>query len=193
MHTLGAMPTSSISNDHMTKKTIIITLASLLALLFISWFIWPTPYQYSEMKLSNNVYPVRINRITGSTEMLLPSGWIRLGSGKEPNVKTSGPIPNADLSKLDASGRISSSSFIADIYNGTDWVITNLEIQLTVKNRDGSTRFYRRYKIWCTKADNRGEPLTSSTYSCDLGEFLGGYYDPIKFEWNILAANGFKD
>lgn len=173
----------------MTKKTVAVTISGLLILLFISWFIWPTPYQYSEMKVSNNVYPVRINRLTGATEMLLPNGWKKLESEKGPVVKNSISIPASESSKLEASGRISGSSFIADIYNGTDWVITNLEIQLTVKNRDGSTRFSRRYRIWCTKAGNRGEPLTSSSYSCDLG----GYYEPVKFEWSILSANGFRD
>jgi len=79
------------------------------------------------------------------------------------------------------------------MYNGTDWIITHLDINLTVKEDDGSTRFSRKYQIWCTRPQNRGLTMTSSQYCCDLGENLGGYYYSPKYEWIILSAYGYKD
>ena len=177
----------------MTKNVIAFAFAGILTLLLVFWFIWPTPYYYTEIRLSDNTYPVRIQRLSGATHMLLPTGWINLESDRGLFAESSTAIPADDISQLSGSARIRGSSFIADIYNGSAWVVTNLEVQLTVKPHATFTLFSRRYRIWCTRAGNRGEPLTSSTYSCDLGQYLGDDYDPTKFEWRILSAYGFKD
>jgi len=125
--------------------------------------------------------------------MLMPSGWVNLGNKDEAMDKPGEVIPNSELAKLDGRGSIRGSSFIVNMYNGSGWIITHLEINLTVKEDSGSIRFSRKYQIWCTKEQNRGNPLTSSEYSCDLGEYLGGYYQTPKFEWSILAAYGYKE
>lgn len=177
----------------MTKKMVLITLSGLLVLFFITWFVWPTRYQYTEMKVSSNVYPVRIDRFTGTTEMLLPTGWKKLESERGATVKTSSPLPASELAKLEGPARLSGHSFIADMYNGTSWVITSIDINLTVKDKNGSTRFSRRYRIWLTKPNNRCEPLSSSSFSCDLAEYFSSYYNPVDFEWSVLQANGFKE
>lgn len=58
-----------------------------LLLLLFGAFVWPTLYRWDHMGMAQGwSYPVRINRITGQAEMLLPSdgtvnsgGWRRLG------------------------------------------------------------------------------------------------------------------
>jgi hypothetical protein len=49
---------------------------TLAIVLIVAVFVWPTMYHYSML----NGKPVRINRITGSTEILYPSGWQSVGS-----------------------------------------------------------------------------------------------------------------
>jgi len=145
------------------------------------------------MKIGDDNYPVRINRFTNSTQMLLLGGWVDLAGDSKPIEKTAQVIPMSELGKLDGRGNMNGSSFMVSMYNGTDYVITHLDINLTVKEDDGSTRFSRKYQIWCTRAQNRGLTMTSSEYSCDLGEHLGGYYYNPKCEWRILTAYGYKD
>ena len=176
-----------------TKIILSMVLALSVALLLFGWFFWPTPYQFTEMKYEGNVYPIRINRITHSTQMLFITGWVNLSSGEDGSSKPAQLIPDSVRWKLEGRGSVDGHSFIANIYNGSDWVVTNIDITLTIRNSDGSLRFSRRYKIWCTRSGNRGIPLTSSEFSADLGEYLGGYYEPVNFEWNILSAFGYRD
>ena len=40
-------------------------------------FVWPSLYRYDHMTVDGDVYPVRIHRITGHADILLPEqGWI---------------------------------------------------------------------------------------------------------------------
>jgi len=39
-------------------------------------FVWPTRWRYDHMTVDNDTYPVRIDRITGDSDVLLPGdGW----------------------------------------------------------------------------------------------------------------------
>jgi hypothetical protein len=53
------------------------TAALVVATLAFLAFVWPTLYRYDRMAVEGNNLPVRINRFTGATEFLLPSGWRR--------------------------------------------------------------------------------------------------------------------
>jgi hypothetical protein len=47
--------------------------ALLVALGLVGWFIWPTPYRYTDL----SGLPIRIHRITGASEFLAPGhGWL---------------------------------------------------------------------------------------------------------------------
>lgn len=53
-----------------------------LALLW-GFFIWPTPYRYSQIQWSGlGGSPVRINRFTGHAQILVPNGWKNLGRSR---------------------------------------------------------------------------------------------------------------
>lgn len=164
-----------------------------IVLFSLAWFVWPTRYHYSQVKIGSNTYPVRIDRITNSTQMLSLGGWVDLGDNDKPVAKTAELIPASELVKLEGRGSIEGSSFIVSAYNGSDWIVTHIDINLTVKENDGSVRFLRKYQVWCTRPQNRGLTMTASQYSCDLGEYLGSYYYTPKFEWRILSAYGYKD
>jgi len=58
-----------------------------LALLYVS-YVWPTRYRYDHLSTEGNTYPVRIDRLNGDADMLVPDeGWTPVegeqGSGNE--------------------------------------------------------------------------------------------------------------
>lgn len=55
----------------MKSKNLIVIISSVVVLLTL-FFIYPTVYKYDKI---NQKFPVRINRITGSTQILYMDGW----------------------------------------------------------------------------------------------------------------------
>ena len=48
----------------------------LLALVFVV-YVWPTRWRYDHLTMDGNIVPVRIDRFTGDTDMLVPDeGWV---------------------------------------------------------------------------------------------------------------------
>ncbi|HKQ57327.1 MAG TPA: hypothetical protein VJY35_05630 [Candidatus Eisenbacteria bacterium] len=56
-------------------RTLLATLAVLLAAAFVL-FVWPTRWRYDHVTVDRDTYPVRIDRVTGHADVLLPGdGW----------------------------------------------------------------------------------------------------------------------
>lgn len=164
---------------------------SILAIFFF-WFVWPTPYHFTEMKVGNNVLPVRINRITGETEMLYPTGWGRLDdeSGESTKKPQSTMLPDSLLRKLEARGEFSNQFFEITLYNPTSWTIEELKVKLVVRNADGSVQITRDYIVPRKYPVIGGRPLSSSKFSTQVG------FQPLPFEkWSctILEAKGLQE
>ena len=51
----------------------------LMATTLFGMFVWPTRYRYDQTTMNDNVLPVRVDRMTGRTEILFPVGgeWPR--------------------------------------------------------------------------------------------------------------------
>jgi len=55
----------------------LLALFVLLALAASVLYVWPTAYRYDHMTVDGDVYPVRIHRVTGHADILMPEqGWI---------------------------------------------------------------------------------------------------------------------
>jgi hypothetical protein len=53
---------------------VLIVLAIVLSTLL---FVWPTRFRYDHMTVDGNLVPVRIDRLTGNADMLVPDdGWV---------------------------------------------------------------------------------------------------------------------
>jgi hypothetical protein len=52
-------------------------LVLLLVFLAFAAFVWPTLYRYDHVTVDGDTYPVRIHRVTGHADMLVPEeGWV---------------------------------------------------------------------------------------------------------------------
>jgi hypothetical protein len=82
----------------------LVIVAGAVALLF-GLAVWPTMYESATLRLGQSEYPVRIHRLTGETQVLTRSGWVRQGAmAPEPTprpvvaqpaqVQPSGPPPD---------------------------------------------------------------------------------------------------
>ena len=62
----------------------------MLALAFILW-VWPTRFRYDHLSTEGNTYPVRIDRLSGDADMLVPDeGWVPV-EGTEGNGNEAAP------------------------------------------------------------------------------------------------------
>jgi hypothetical protein len=58
------------------RRTFWLFLLVLAALATIAW-VWPTLYRYDKMIYDSDTYVVRINRVTGHADFLVPEqGWV---------------------------------------------------------------------------------------------------------------------
>lgn len=69
-------------------RAVLIRLVLLALALGFALYVWPTRYRYDHLNSEGSTYPVRIDRITGDADMLVPDqGWVPVegdsGSGNE--------------------------------------------------------------------------------------------------------------
>lgn len=157
-----------------------------IVILLLGIFVWPTRYRYTEMKVGNNVSPVRIDRLTGRTEVLsLSSGWHQLGVNR---LDASIKLPDSELSKLTGKASITDQRIECDIYNGSNWTVSEVTVKITIKNPDGTEDLTREYRLTPQYIGNCA-PLTSRTFDADLGFSLK---EKQTFSLNIVSAKGTK-
>jgi hypothetical protein len=158
-----------------TGHLLIVVAAALVAgILF-----WPTLYRYDKLKAGDNTYPVRINRVTGHTELFIGSAWVP-EKGRSRTTKGK-PLPPEELSNLTGDAQLISGHFQGKVYNGSAWVVTRIVFGVVAKEKDGRIRWGRAL----SDAFNL-EPLsTGSFYISVTGEEEIG-----SFEWQIMEAEG---
>lgn len=75
------MPSISPRNPPASGPTrLVLALAVATLIVLFLFFVWPSRYRYTEMRMNGDQYPVRIDRFTGEAEMLLPAGWTELST-----------------------------------------------------------------------------------------------------------------
>lgn len=92
------------------------------------WFVWPTPYRYDHIHIESSVFPVRIHRLTGKTEILFPNGWQERPDKAAHKEKVSDKeLPNLHVEAFwDTWGK-----FTVSLYNGTEWQIDEIAVRVT--------------------------------------------------------------
>ena len=111
---------------------------------------WPTLYRYAETQLDNSIYPVRISRITGDATFFIAGEWRHEARPVVVSDAVSSRLPHDEASKVTgrASYRIhfqdGSPSFGGTIYNGSEWHITAITFEVSVKEGTGSVLWDRK-------------------------------------------------
>ena len=122
--------------EFMREKTaIIICVMICITLIICGILYWPTLYHYDKLY---GKLPVRMNRLTGYTEILYADGWRSVKKQKETQL-----IPVEEFAKIKSKGTFDNKgnyNFI--VYNGTAWTLTKIRLSLT--NESGLT-IYETY------------------------------------------------
>ena len=71
----------------------VVRLALVLLALALLVYVWPTRYRYDHVTVDGNTYPVRMDRFSGDSDMLVPDqGWVPVeGDSDETNPETNQP------------------------------------------------------------------------------------------------------
>lgn len=164
-------------NSMKTKNLIIICITIILCGIIF----WPTLYKYDKTTINGNSIPLKINRLTGNTEYYILGRW-----NKQENEKKRGNIislPKDELSKLNASASFSFGSFKGNIYNGSNWRIKEIIVQIITQEQDGSIIWNRSFK---TNVDIL--PLSAEEFYIKVGDDKNF----ASFVWAIVEAKGYK-
>jgi hypothetical protein len=121
------------------KKAIIICAIICTTLIICGVLFWPTLYRYDKFV---GKLPVRINRLTGYTEILYASGWKRKVSYKEYR-----PIPKEEIGKIKVTGTLENEwDYKVAIYNGSEWTIKRLRLSIELSDSDNKKILQRIYE-----------------------------------------------
>ena len=176
------MPQTTMDNKVKTR----FAFGGLFILFLFGFFVWPTLYGYREMRLKDNVLPVRINRITGRTYVLYPSGWREIEEQANPtNFLTD--LSSSNLNQLKQGvAFFDQQGFVTKLYNGTAFTLQDINVLLIIQNKDGSEQSRQEYRM----SRNR---FTGNAFNDNI--FIN---EDIKFpadtpfQWRIISARGSK-
>jgi len=73
--------------------SIALRVAVLLFLVAFVVYVWPTRFRYDHLSTDGDTYPVRIDRFTGDSDMLVPDqGWVPVeGDSGDPGSQENQP------------------------------------------------------------------------------------------------------
>jgi len=125
--------------------------------------------------------------------MLIPSGcyscvrfpWLSQGSLTSP-IK----LPSRELSKIAGSGYPLLSSFRVEAYNGSEWTVTRVDVELK-KMAIGQPVESRRYQLTPTLGAI-AKPFSEASFRGGTGTFLLGV-NIWEWEFRLVEAYGFKE
>ena len=150
-----------------------------VVVVLVGLFVWPTHYRYDRMKARTGFETVvRIDRLTGRTEMLRLDGW-RIMRGKAE------ALPTHELEGFQGTCKIIAGHLECQIYNGSYWAISELTVRVTVSSPAKTlTRMYR-----ISKASGVADPLTSTK---KWSAALGFEWEPEwgSWSWTLVGARG---
>lgn len=158
----------------------LIALAILAIVGAFGFWIWPTPFRHDRILLGAGenagqgpAFPIRINRFTGRADVLLPQAYYKSGTDLglrwlwgETDARK--PLPQSVLKQLedDAVISIADTYVSADLYNATNWTLTEIEFEIIKRDRLGKFVAARKYLDRISL-----RPRSSATATVRIGGF----------------------
>src|SRR5260370_26958671 len=102
------------------------------------------------MKWGENNLPVRIDRFSGKTEILLLDGWHTADRGKaaESQIPAGQKLPAEEVAKLTGQAQITSYGWVEiEVYNGSDWKLSEITALVTVLDARKTQILSRPYRL----------------------------------------------
>ncbi|MCY2928593.1 MAG: hypothetical protein NTV86_03700 [Planctomycetota bacterium] len=104
----------------------------------MGFLVWPTPYRFDHITERGSVYPVRINRFSGKTEILNNEGWAVVRALRE--REDAEPLPSSEVAKIvvaqDGCVELDEKKEMTlTVYNGSDWAVREVQVEITVQER----------------------------------------------------------
>jgi hypothetical protein len=155
-------------------------------LVILAFFVWPTRYRYDRLKTSDFESPVRIDRLTGKTEILYPAGWHVAGGEQGKPAPEPQELPTEEIAKLMGQAEITSIGYVElHLYNGTDWTISEATVLVEVLDAKGNRVISRPYRL--RPKYGNSEPQSSTEFEASLGFSLTAGQT---WRYSITSAKG---
>jgi hypothetical protein len=173
------------------KQQILFPWIALIALA-IGGVLWFNRFSMSKMQMGDGIsVPIRMNRFTGDSEMLLLGKWVPVNSSSSTAQSGNSALDSIDVSKIQGRGGFTqdpynghSYSFTANLYNGTNHSLSEVVVQLIVSNTSTQDGFNREYSL---RAVN-GNPVLSLS-SGDFAASVGICPQAGTWTWQVLRAS----
>lgn len=164
------------------NKTVIAVVGILAATCLIAFYIWTSQNRYYIMTGSQGV-GYEVDRKTGESWMLRGAHKIRQQADDEGHEKEA-VLPYADAGKITGNAGLRSGLFSGELYNGSDWVVTRMIVNVSATVKDGSTRWSRDFSTAV-----RIEPLTTGRFVISVAEDEG----ITNTQWALKKVFGHKE
>lgn len=106
--------------------------ALVVCVLLFAYAVWPTPYTYLVMEMEGHRFPVRVNRLTHTTEVFWSDGgWETVG-------REGHSLPAEAVDKIEfGKAQIDARDFVhIEVYNGSEYTIGSILIRIKVEQRE---------------------------------------------------------
>jgi len=107
----------------------------------------------------------------------------------------------SEIAKITGGGNPYQGSFYTQLYNGTDWSVTRIDVTLTNKKTSSERRFLLSPPSTKLDLDTMKQvptkvepmrPFSKGTFQADIGDFLNGAKEG-EWTWSITSAFGFRE
>jgi hypothetical protein len=173
------LPRTVRLNGWQRQKIVLIAVAAVVVVLAVT--VWPTRYRYDHVNLGESVLPVRIDRLSGRTEILYGwSGWVKTNDSTHigPTIQE---LPAAEAAKVTGNARLAYGTlFEGKLYNGSSFYLRELIITITALEKSGETRWSRQFKDEIVI-----EPLTTGNFQIEVTGAKGA-----ELQWTIDRLKG---
>lgn len=167
-----------MSESKTINKTAIIITLLLIAGSLAAYFLYLENNRYISETADGYVHIV--DSRSGESWLLHQGKKIPFGE-PEPEPE---PLPFAEINKLEGRASISSSGYFeSNIYNGSDYRISELKVRIIVENSDGTEAINRIYTI---RPSYSADPYENTEFSAGLGIRL----DNRKWSWGKVSTTG---
>lgn len=171
----------------MTKVKIVGLALAVLVTVAFALTVWPTRYRYDHVTLKGSVLPVRMDRLTGHTEILRGmSGWSKVSEGHAPSetaeLKTEVLPPEERAKVTGNAGMADGTLFQGKLYNGSTYDLFEVVMTLTAREPTGAERWSRQFRDQVFI-----RPLTTGAFQIEVTGAQGA-----KVSWRIDSLKGMR-